>query len=257
MSLRQPELRLQNGLSIQFLPASPNFFSTARWRTIGRGEPPMSVLPSIVQPRHCDRGRCASIAVDTSPERPEAQRTTHHLWAVVLVAWACVGLANGVRAATLPLAIGDPSVLSQQGQRLKVAVPYEPAPGERVPLLRFSVASVTAPAGQQAPSADTFVVSQPERRNIVYLQSREEVSASTLRLVLAVAGAAPQQIEMNLQIPPTQYATTELEPTKATKKKKKKKAPTTTRRANHGPVQAASRQASVSPAASGTTRSAP
>ena len=73
--------------------------------------------------------------------------------------------------------LGDASVISQQGQRLKIAVPYGSAPGERVPVLRFTIEELTVPAGFKAPSPRSFTMSQGENRNVVILQSRDVFDA--------------------------------------------------------------------------------
>ena len=64
--------------------------------------------------------------------------------AAVALALAAPGLA-AAQAATIDL--GDPSVMSQRGQRLALALPYGSSPGERVSVSRFEVVSVKAPDG--------------------------------------------------------------------------------------------------------------
>ena len=139
---------------------------------------------------------------------PRALRRLSGSLALAAIVGGLAATAATVRAQSA-LDLGAPSVMSQQGQRLKIAVPYASAPGERVPVLRFSVASVVADGGARAPAAADFVVSQPERGNVVYLQSREVVSASKVRLVLAVSGPAPQQVTLDLQVPPPMAAPAE------------------------------------------------
>lgn len=101
---------------------------------------------------------------------------------------------------------GDASVLSQQGQRLKVVVPFGSAPGEHVPVSRFSIASVSVPEGHAVPNASQFVISMPERRNVVYLQSREPVNAPSVQLVLAIANSDTERVAYDLVVPPPVYA---------------------------------------------------
>ncbi len=98
--------------------------------------------------------------------------------------------------------LGDASVLSQRGQRLKIAVPYGSEVGEKFPLLRFEVQSVEAAEGQIAPSARGFTISKPESRNIIFLQSAETVTAPNLKLVLAVAGSPNRLIAYDIVVPP-------------------------------------------------------
>lgn len=118
-------------------------------------------------------------------------------------------LLNG--AAAYAVDLGNASVMSMQGQRLKIAVPYGSAPGERVPVMRFAVQSVEALDGRPAPAASDFVISQPEFRNVVYLQSREPVAASKVKLVLSVGNDSAKQVAYDLAIPPLAYASTPVE----------------------------------------------
>ena len=101
--------------------------------------------------------------------------------------------------------LGEASVMSQQGQRLKVAIPYGSAPGERVPALRFSVASATSADGRTVLSPDGFTVSKPARRNIVFLQSAEPVHARHLKVVVQVADGQPVSTSYDLQVPPASF----------------------------------------------------
>lgn len=102
---------------------------------------------------------------------------------IAAVLLACGPL--GVSAASLDL--GDPSVMSQQGQRLKIALPYASAPGERVSPTRFEVVSIEAPPGYPAPAAGDVTISAPQRRNLVFLQSRERVEAPELTVTVRIA----------------------------------------------------------------------
>jgi hypothetical protein len=116
-----------------------------------------------------------------------------------------LGLASVVRAeGGLPqtISMGEASVMSQQGQRLKIAVPYGSDVGDKISLLRFEVQSVDAGSGQSAPSARGFTISKPEHRNVIFLQSAETVNTSNLKLVLAVAGSPGKRIEYEIAVPP-------------------------------------------------------
>ncbi len=111
-----------------------------------------------------------------------------------------IGFATA-QAATL----GEARVLSQQGQRLKVAVPVQTAAGERMPVMRFSVASATLSNGNKL-SAEHFTVSGAERGNTVYLQSREVVNAAKVKLVLDVANEPAARGQFDLSVPAVAYA---------------------------------------------------
>lgn len=102
--------------------------------------------------------------------------------------------------------LGDASVLSYQGQRLKIAIPYGSTPNQRVAVTRFAVESVSVPRGFRAPDPRLFTLSKPERRNIVYLQSQEFVDAPSARLVLTVADGEVPKVAYDLAIPPMRYA---------------------------------------------------
>jgi hypothetical protein len=123
--------------------------------------------------------------------------------------------------------LGDASVLSQQGQRLKVAVVYGSGPGERVPVTRFTVAEVRADASTSpAPKAELFTISAPEKRNIVYLQSKEIVRADKVQIVMTAADTPGKKVVYDLIVPPAKSAATEVEPVvlkKAASKKKRSK----------------------------------
>lgn len=104
--------------------------------------------------------------------------------------------------------LGQPSVLSQRGQRLKVAVPYGSAPGAQVSPVRIWVAAVDVPPGEIKPEARAFTVQRPERRNLVIVQSREPVTASRLTLTLKVAGQDDAST-FDLAVPPIRFAAPE------------------------------------------------
>jgi hypothetical protein len=108
------------------------------------------------------------------------------LGATLLAALAAPAAASAPTAQPA-LDLGAPSVQSQRGQRLKVAVPFGSAPGEPVSVTRFEVVSVQAPAGFTAPDAAGFTISKPASRNLVFLQSRESIEAPELILTVRVA----------------------------------------------------------------------
>jgi hypothetical protein len=120
--------------------------------------------------------------------------------------------------------LGDASVLSQQGQRLKVAVVYGSSPGERVPVTRFTVAEVrvdgsTAPA----PKAELFTISAPEKQNIVYLQSKEIIRTDKVQIVMTAADTPGKKVVYDLVVPLAKAAAMEAEPVTAKKAVSKKK----------------------------------
>ncbi|HYF59317.1 MAG TPA: hypothetical protein VEA81_10205 [Burkholderiaceae bacterium] len=114
-----------------------------------------------------------------------------------LLAVLCAAPALAAAAVDL----GDPSVMSQQGQRLKLALPYGSTPGERVSVSRFEVVSVQAPAGGRAPEPADFTIAKPERRNLVLLQSREPVDAPELLLAVRVADQPGSEQTWRIAVP--------------------------------------------------------
>jgi hypothetical protein len=111
--------------------------------------------------------------------------------------------------------LGDASVLSQQGQRLKVAVVYGSGASERVPVTRFSVAEVRVEGSSIAPKAELFTISTPEKRNIVFLQSKEIVRTEKIQLVMTAADSPDKKVIYDLIVPPAKSAMTAVEPTAA------------------------------------------
>ena len=112
--------------------------------------------------------------------------------------------------------LGEASVISQQGQRLKIAVPYGSAPGERVPVLRFTIEELTVPAGFKAPSPRSFTMSQGENRNVVILQSRDVFDAPAVGLTIKVANQTDGTQSYQLNVPATQLAALEAPAAQAT-----------------------------------------
>jgi hypothetical protein len=120
--------------------------------------------------------------------------------------------------------LGDASVLSQQGKRLKVALVYGSSPGERVPVTRFTVAEVRADGSTTpAPKAELFTISAPEKRNIVYLQSKEIVRTDKVQIVMTAADTPGKKVVYDLIVPPAKSAATEAEPLAVKKAVLKKK----------------------------------
>ncbi len=126
----------------------------------------------------------------------------------------------GLQGAAHAVDLGNASVMSMQGQRLKIAVPYGSKPGEKVPVLRFSIDSIETNGAQQKSLANDFVISQPEFRNVIYLQSRDPVNASQVKLVLNVADSPATQVAYNLLVPPLNFAQTQLDEAGSAKKQK-------------------------------------
>jgi len=78
--------------------------------------------------------------------------------------------------------LGEPSVLSQRGQRLKLAIPYGSATGERVSSGGIEIVSIEAADGGRAPDVNGFTTATPEQRNLVFITSAERVDAAALTI---------------------------------------------------------------------------
>ncbi len=113
-------------------------------------------------------------------------------------------LALATMAASPPaiaVEFGTASVMSAQGQRLKVVIPYDPAPGERVSVLQFQVVTSRAPTGSFSPDPAAFTISQPADQHMIVLQSNELVVADRIELVLGVATRPDSAVRYELRIP--------------------------------------------------------
>ena len=121
---------------------------------------------------------------------------TRLLPVAVLVA-ACLPATAGAE-----VQLGDPSVQSQRGQRLKLVLPYGSSPGEPVSAGRFEVVSVEAPPGYAAPRADAFTIAKPAHRNLVVLQSAERIDAPELTVAVRVAGQGDATQTWRVAVPP-------------------------------------------------------
>jgi len=134
-----------------------------------------------------------------------ARRASRPSFTAVSLCALALAAAMPALAAT-PIDLGDPSVLSQQGQRLRIALPYGSPPGEHVSATRFEVVSVAAPAGWSAPDPMQFTIAKPARRNLVYLQSNETIDAPELTVAVRVAGQADGLQTWRIAVPPARSA---------------------------------------------------
>ncbi len=136
---------------------------------------------------------------------------------------AAFGLIMSVTATAWGQAVklGEAGVLSQQGQPLKVNLPYSGS-AERVPLLRFTVEDVQVPEGFKAPSPRGFTMMQGENNNQITVLSRETVDAPNITMVVKVAGTTETRT-YNLAVPAKQLASADA--ASVAKKAKGKKKP--------------------------------
>ncbi len=96
---------------------------------------------------------------------------------------------------------GAPTVLSQQGQRLKVLLPVRSAPNDRATAASFLVRESEVPQGHTPPVAADFSVQRPAQADYVVLQSAEIVRAPQVALLISVAGDPLSPYRMDLEVP--------------------------------------------------------
>ena len=97
---------------------------------------------------------------------------------------------------------GAPTVLSQQGQRLKVVLPVQSAPDDRATAASFLVRETEVPQGYQALPAQDFTVMRPAMADYVVFQSGDVVTSPEVSLIVSVAGDPRSPYRMDLQVPP-------------------------------------------------------
>ncbi|HZH05245.1 MAG TPA: hypothetical protein VEY69_01085 [Lautropia sp.] len=115
---------------------------------------------------------------------------------------ACWVLASPAAAVDQAVDLGVPTVLSQQGQRLKVMVPVRSAPHDRATAASFLVRETEVPRGYDALPAQDFTVMRPALTDYVLLQSGDIVHSPEVSLVVSVAGDPRSPYRMDLQVPP-------------------------------------------------------
>lgn len=119
-----------------------------------------------------------------------------------IVTAAVAAMAMGAAASAAAVEWGTAGVLSQQGQRLKVAVPYSGPVGEDLSVVQFTVVSSLGPAGSFSPEPANFTISKAPQTNMVILQSAETVNTDSINLVMRVASKPDSAVRYELKIPP-------------------------------------------------------
>jgi hypothetical protein len=131
----------------------------------------------------------------------QPQRSSKSIISSVFNALAVfAGLAAISQTAFGAVELGQASVQSVQGQRLKVVVPYGKLPGEQVSVNRFSVESLELPDGRKI-DGRKFTLSAPLNRNFVVLHSNENVYATSVKLALNVSNQANSSTTYDLIVP--------------------------------------------------------
>ena len=115
---------------------------------------------------------------------------------------ACFLFAGAAQAVDQTVDFGAPTVISQQGQRLKVVVPVRSAPNDRATAASFLVRETEVPQGYHAVSTEGFTVMRPAKADYVVFQSGEVIDSPEVSLIVSVAGDPRSPYRMDLQVPP-------------------------------------------------------
>jgi len=121
--------------------------------------------------------------------------------AAFAVATACSLAASPAGAVETTVEFGAPTVLSAQGQRLKVVLPVKSAPQDWATAASFLVRETEVPQGYAALSAGDFTVMRPAASDYVVFQSGDVVQAPEVSLIISVAGDPRSPYRMDLQVP--------------------------------------------------------
>jgi hypothetical protein len=130
--------------------------------------------------------------------------------AQVALAAACTAFCVTAQAVDQTVDFGAPTVVSQQGQRLKVVVPVMSAPDDRATAASFLVRETEVPQGFHALPAQDFTVMRPAQADYVVFQSGEVVHSPEVSLIVSVAGDPRSPYRMDLQVPPASASSNRL-----------------------------------------------
>ena len=128
----------------------------------------------------------------------------------IALAAACAAFGSSAQAVDQTVDFGAPTVLSQQGQRLKVVVPVRSAQDDRATAASFLVRETEVPQGYHALPAQDFTVMRPAMADYVVFQSGEVVDSPEVSLVVSVAGDPRSPYRMDLQVPPASASSSRL-----------------------------------------------
>jgi len=114
---------------------------------------------------------------------------------------ACAAFGSPAGAVDQTVDFGAPTVLSAQGQRLKVVVPVKSPVDDWATAASFMVRETEVPQGQAALPAADFTVMRPASSDYVVFQSGEVVDSPEVSLIITVAGDPRSPYRMDLQVP--------------------------------------------------------
>ena len=126
--------------------------------------------------------------------------------AALAVATAVALASSPAGAVETSVEFGAPTVLSSQGQRLKVVLPVKSAPDDWATAASFMVRETEVPHGHAALPAGGFTVMRPAASDYVVFQSGDIVRAPEVSLIISVAGDPRSPYRMALQGPQASVA---------------------------------------------------
>ena len=121
--------------------------------------------------------------------------------ALLTLVAACTAFSSPAGAVDQTVEFGAPTVLSAQGQRLKVVLPVKSAPNDWATAASFMVRETHLPQGHEPLPPSDFTVMRPAASDYVVFQSGDIVRASVVSLIISVAGEPRSPYRMDLQVP--------------------------------------------------------
>ena len=127
---------------------------------------------------------------------------TRRPFALLTLLATCAAFGAPAGAVDQTVEFGAPTVLSAQGQRLKVVVPVLSPADDWATAASFMVRETEVPQGHAALPAGDFTVMRPAASDYVVFQSGDVVHAPEVSLVITVAGDPRSPYRMDLEVPP-------------------------------------------------------
>jgi hypothetical protein len=126
---------------------------------------------------------------------------TRRPFALLTLLAICAAFGSPAGAVDQTVEFGAPTVLSAQGQRLKVVVPVMSPADDWATAASFMVRETEVPQGHAALPAGNFTVMRPAASDYVVFQSGDVVLAPEVSLIVTVAGDPRSPYRMDLQVP--------------------------------------------------------
>lgn len=176
---------------------------------------PPTTYPSVLDSQVNKRDACAALLMRILQMKHLVKRVlSDQTIRINLAAITAIGTSLlaclPAHAVEYPVHFGEPVVLSEQGQPLKVLLPFEGAPNDRATAVAFLVKNADVPDGFRAPITKNFVVMRPDASPYVIFHSSEDVQAPQIVLTVDVQGDPDSPYQMRLNIPENGKARTTL-----------------------------------------------